>query len=192
MCVSSGHLFGGGQLESEELLRLIYACVWGRKRERDREKDRQLLRMYALDSVVRQKCIVGSMSTPCPKLFILSAGLSTISVETADQELYLHPCGFTSSSPPQPSLPFLALARSLALPWLVLLQHLSPSLLLSVLLTPPLFSSVSLLLPLFSISVLLISPELPLTRFLFFFSFPLSHCVLTFSPLLPLCCWLRL
>lgn len=59
------------------------------------------------DSVVRQQCAVGSMSTPRPKLFILSAGLSGIAVETADQGLCLHPHGFTSSSPAQPSLPSL-------------------------------------------------------------------------------------
>lgn len=68
----------------------------------------------AWDNVVRQKCIVGSMSTPHPKLFILSAGLSTIAVETADQELYPHPHGFTSSSPPRPSLPPLSLSHYLS------------------------------------------------------------------------------
>lgn len=73
------------------------------------------LRIYAWDNVVRQKCIVGSMSTPRPKLFILSAGLSTTIVETADQELYPHPHGFASSSPPRPSLPPFSLSLSVSL-----------------------------------------------------------------------------
>ncbi len=91
-----------------------------------------------------------------------------------------HPCGFTSSSPPRPSLPPLSLSPSLSPPWFVHLQPLSPSLLLSLFLTSPIFSSVFPLLQLFSISVFLISPELPLTHFLFlspsFFSSCLSPC----------------
>lgn len=150
------------------------------------------LRIFAWDNVVRQKCIVGSMSTPRPKLFILSAGLSTIAVETADQELYPHPYGFTSSSPPWPSLPLLSLSLShYLLPDSFIYSLSGPPLLLLVFLTSPIFSSVFLLLPLFSISVFLISPELPLTHFLFlslcFFLF-MSFPMLTFSPLLPLCC----
>lgn len=74
---------------------------------------RVYLQICACDSVVRQKCIVGSMSTPCPKLFILSSGRFTIAVETADQELYPRPYGFTSSSPPWPSLPHLSLSHYL-------------------------------------------------------------------------------
>lgn len=118
--------------------------------------------------------------TPLPKLFILSDALSTIAVETADQELYPHPYGFTSSSSSQPSLPSPALSSSLSPPWFV---HLQPLLPLPVFLTYPIFPSVFLLLLLFSISVFLISPELLLTHLLFFSLFLLS------LPAFFLTCW---
>ncbi|MEQ2192761.1 hypothetical protein XENOCAPTIV_016888 [Xenoophorus captivus] len=41
-----------------------------------------------------------------PKLFILSAALSSAALETADQELCPHPHGFTFSSHPQPLTSF--------------------------------------------------------------------------------------
>lgn len=112
------------------------------------------------------KCIVGSMSTPHPKLFILSAGLSTVAVETADQELHPHPQGFTSSSPRWLSLP-------VSLP---LSHYLFPDLFiyrLSRFYSQSLLSLLFPLPPFFSISVFLISPEHPLTFYLFLLLFSL-------------------
>lgn len=130
------------------------------------------------------------MSTPCPKLFILSVGQFTITVETADQELYPHPYGFTSSSPPRPSLPHLSLSHYLFPDLFIPLTPHSTSSLL-----PCVFSSVFLQLPLFNLSILLISPELPLTHFLFlsFHVFPLADILFSATPVLLtkiIMCWL--
>lgn len=129
------------------------------------------------------------MSTPRSKLFILSAGLFTIALETADQELYPHPYGFTSSSPPRPSLPHLS--PSLSLPWFVRPPHSY----FQIYLISSFFSFVFFPLTLFSLSVLLISPKLPLTHFLFrsFHVFPLADILSSATPVLLtkiLMCWL--
>lgn len=98
-------------------------------------------------------------------------------------------------SPLHPLLgPHFLISLSLIISFLICssLSLLTP---LQVYLLPCFFSSVFLQLPLFSLSILLISPELPLTHFLFlsFHVFPLADILSSATPVLLtkiIMCWL--
>jgi len=146
------------------------------------------VRLCALDSVVRKKCIVGSMSThlvlnysscqrPCPP------SLWKPLTKTFNPSLRIHLFILSSTLTSFSSSHWLIISS--------LIRSFTPLLLLPVFLSSQIFPSVFLLLPLFSISVFLIIPELLLTCPLLFPPFLFlsqSFCMLTFSLLFPPSC----